>query len=103
MMDVGGKDFKVVGILNTMKTLRECSFLSLLAVCRAGNKPSYSGSTRKKLGSGSTRLLNESSLSLNLGSINFESEPEPNRAYTLKNDFYYLLPNCLKPLTQNKN
>ena len=37
---------------------------------RAGNEPSYSGSTRKKLGSGSTRELNEPSLSLNLGLIN---------------------------------
>ena len=34
---------------------------------RAGNEPSYSGSARKKLGSGSARELNESSLSLNLG------------------------------------
>ena len=38
--------------------------------CRAGNKPSYSGSARKKLGSGSARELNEPSLSLNLGLIN---------------------------------
>ena len=37
---------------------------------RAGNEPSYSGSARKKLGSGSARELNEPSLSLNLGSIN---------------------------------
>ena len=38
---------------------------------RAGNEPSYSGSARKKLGSSSARELNEPSLSLNLGSINF--------------------------------
>ena len=37
---------------------------------RAGNEPSYSGSARKKLGSGSARELNEPSLSLNLGLIN---------------------------------
>ena len=37
---------------------------------RAGNEPSYSGSVRKKLGSGSARELNEPSLSLNLGLIN---------------------------------
>ena len=48
---------------------------------RAGNKPSYSGSARarlglssgsarKKLGSGSARELNKSSLSLNLDLIN---------------------------------
>ena len=37
---------------------------------RAGNEPSYSGSARKKLGSGSARELNEPSLNLNLGSIN---------------------------------
>ena len=37
---------------------------------RAGNEPSYSGSTRKKLGSSSARELNEPSLSLNLGLIN---------------------------------
>ena len=39
-------------------------------VSRAGNEPSYSGSARKKLGSGSTLELNEPSLSLNLGLIN---------------------------------
>ena len=38
--------------------------------CRAGNEPSYSGSARKRLGSGSARELNEPSLSLNLGLIN---------------------------------
>ena len=54
---------------------------------RAGNEPSYSGSARKKLGSGSARELNEPSLSLNLGLINFELEPEPSRAWTLKNDY----------------
>ena len=37
---------------------------------RVGNEPSYSGSARKKLGSGSARELNEPSLSLNLGLIN---------------------------------
>ena len=37
---------------------------------RAGNEPSYSGSARKKLGSGSAHELNELSLSLNLGLIN---------------------------------
>ena len=37
---------------------------------RAGNEPSYSGSARKKLGSGLARELNEPSLSLNLGLIN---------------------------------
>ena len=37
---------------------------------RVGNEPSYSGSARKKLGSGSARELNELSLSLNLGLIN---------------------------------
>ena len=37
---------------------------------RAGNELSYSGSARKKLGSGSARELNEPSLSLNLGLIN---------------------------------
>ena len=37
---------------------------------RAVNEPSYSGSARKKLGSGSARELNEPSLSLNLGLIN---------------------------------
>ena len=37
---------------------------------RAGNEPSYSGSTRKKLSSGSARELNDPSLSLNLGLIN---------------------------------
>ena len=37
---------------------------------RAGNEPSYSGSARKKLGSGSARELNEPSLSHNLGLIN---------------------------------
>ena len=37
---------------------------------RAGNEPRYSGSARKKLGSGSTSELNELSLSLNLGLIN---------------------------------
>ena len=37
---------------------------------RAGNEPSYSGSARKRLGSGSARELNEPSLSLNLGLIN---------------------------------
>ena len=37
---------------------------------RAGNEPSYSGSARIKLGSGSARELNEPSLSLNLGLIN---------------------------------
>ena len=37
---------------------------------RAGNEPSYSGSARKKLGSGSARELSEPSLSLNLGLIN---------------------------------
>ena len=36
---------------------------------RVGNEPSYSGSARKKLGSGSARELNEPSLSLNLGLI----------------------------------
>ena len=40
------------------------------AIARAGNEPSYSGSARKKLGSGSARELNEPSLSLNLGLIN---------------------------------
>ena len=39
-------------------------------ICRAGNEPSYSGSARKKLGSGSARELNKPSLSLNLGLIN---------------------------------
>ena len=43
-------------------------------IIRAGNEPSYSGSARKKLGLGSARELNE--LSLNLGLINFEPEPE---------------------------
>ena len=47
---------------------------------RAGNEPSYSGSAQKKLGSGLPRELNEPSLSLNLGLINFEPEPEPSRA-----------------------
>ena len=37
---------------------------------RAGNEPSYSGSSRKKLGFGSARELNEPRLSLNLGLIN---------------------------------
>ena len=36
----------------------------------AGNEPSYSGSARKKLSSGSTRELNEPILSLNLSLIN---------------------------------
>ena len=44
----------------------------LRAGIRAGNEPSYSGSARKKLGSGSARELNEPSLSLNLGLINHE-------------------------------
>ena len=57
------------------------------APARAGNEPSYSGSARKKLGSSSARELNEPSLSLNLGLINFEPEPEPSRAWTLKNDY----------------
>ena len=39
-------------------------------ICRAGNEPSYSGSARKNLGSGSARELNDPSLSLNLGLIN---------------------------------
>ena len=41
-----------------------------LTTARAGNEPSYSGSARKKLGSGSARELNDPSLSLNLGLIN---------------------------------
>ena len=49
----------------------------IFRIHRAGNESSYSGSTRKKLGSGSARELNEPSLSLNLGLINFEPEPEP--------------------------
>ena len=57
------------------------------ALTRAGKEPSYSGSARKKLCSGSARELNEPSLSLNLGLINFELEPEPSRAWTLKNDY----------------
>ena len=39
-------------------------------ITRAGNEPSYSGSARKKLGSGSARELNEPSLSFNLSLIN---------------------------------
>ena len=54
-----------------MSSRKVQSLLSPL-VPRAGNEPSYSGSARKKLGSGSARELNEPSLSLNLGSINFE-------------------------------
>ena len=42
----------------------------LRVAIRAGNEPSYSGSARKKLGSGLARELNEPSLSLNLGLIN---------------------------------
>ena len=41
-----------------------------VSASRAGNEPSYLGSARKKLGSGSARELNEPSLSLNLGLIN---------------------------------
>ena len=40
------------------------------ATSKAGNEPSYSGSARKKLDSGSARELNEPSLSINLGLIN---------------------------------
>ena len=44
--------------------------MALPSETRAGNDPSYSGSARKKLGSGSAHELNEPSLSLNLGLIN---------------------------------
>ena len=44
--------------------------LSRHTVGRAGNEPSYSGSARKKLSSGSARELKEPSLSLNLSLIN---------------------------------
>ena len=53
---------------------------SVFLICRAGNEPSYSGSARKKLGSGSARELNEPSLSLNLGLINLELDSGSARA-----------------------
>ena len=45
-------------------------YIILIIVHRAGNEPSYSGSARKKLGSGPARELNEPSFSLNLSLIN---------------------------------
>ena len=60
--------------------LRVCSFIFATSPLSSrppgpfhlgsGNEPSYSGSTRKKLSSGSARELNKPSLSLNLGLIN---------------------------------
>ena len=47
-----------------------CQLALVATIVRAGNEPRYSSSTRKKLGSGSARELNEPSLSLNLGLIN---------------------------------
>ena len=71
--------------------MRHIKFVTLGRILnfRASNEPSYLGSARARLEKssawGSARELNEPSLSLNLGLINFE--PEPDRAWTLKNDY----------------